>query len=50
MRCLVRWNSFTVEYNIQEKEMDLENAKTVAKFEGRLNIEVKRQKRINKRR
>jgi len=31
--------------------MDLENAKkTVAKFEGRLNIEVKRQKRINKRR
>ena len=47
---LVRWKGFIVENNTWEKEEDLKNAKElVNEFEGRLEAEVKQQKRINKR-
>jgi len=44
----VQWKGFTVEYNIWKKEKDLENTKEiVAKFEGRLNIKVRRQEKLD---
>jgi len=40
VKYLVQWNRFTVEHDMWKKE---ENTKeVVTKFEGRLNIEVKR--------
>jgi len=42
-RYLVRWKRFMAEYNIWEKEKDLENAKElVDKFGERLRAEVRR--------
>ena len=50
MKYLVYWKRFIVENNTWEKEEDLKNAKElVNEFEGRLEAEVKQQKRINKR-
>ena len=40
---LVHWKGFIVEYNIQKKEEDLENAKKmVVDFEERVSTEVRR--------
>ena len=48
MKYLVRWKGFTVEYDSWEKEEDLENTKKViAEFEVRLNIEVRRQEKLD---
>ena len=48
VKYLVWWKGFTVEYNIWEREEDLENVKeVVAKFEGRLNVEVKQQEKLD---
>ena len=45
---LVRWKGFMAENNIWEKEEDLENAKElVDEFEGRLNVEVRRQEKLD---
>jgi len=47
---LVRWKGFIVENDIWKKEKCLENMrKLVDKFEGRLEIEVRQQERIDKR-
>ena len=43
VKYLVQRKRFTVEHNTWEREEDLENAKeVVAKFEGRLSIEVRK--------
>ena len=43
VKYLVQWKGFTAEYNIQEREEDLENARKVVKeFKGRMSTEVKR--------
>ena len=48
MKYLVQWKRFTVENNIWEKEEDLENAKeAVVKFKGRMNAEIRRQRKLN---
>ena len=45
---LVWWKGFTAEHNSWEKEEDLENAKElVAEFERRMNIKVRRQKKLD---
>ena len=45
---LVWWKGFTAEHNSWEKEKDLENAKElVAEFERRMNIKVRRQKKLD---
>jgi len=44
----VQWKGFTTEYNIWEKEENLENAKkVVVKFEGKMNIEVRKQEKLD---
>jgi len=44
----VEWKGFTVEHDSWEKEEDLENAKElVAEFERRMNLEVRRQKKLD---
>ena len=46
-RYLVRWKGFMAENNTWEKGEDLENAKKlVDEFEGRLNIKVRQQEKI----
>ena len=48
MKYLMQWKGFTVEHNSWEKEEDLENAKElVAEFEERINIEVRRQEKLD---
>ena len=40
---LIWWKEFTVEYNIWEREKNLENSKkTVAEFEKKISAEVRR--------
>ena len=42
MKYLVQWKGFTAEYDIWEREGDLENVKeVVAEFEGRINAELR---------
>lgn len=44
---LVHWKEFIAEYNIQEKEKDLWNAKEVViDFERKTSIEVRKQKKL----
>ena len=44
----MEWKGFTVEHDSWEKEEDLENAKElVAEFERRMNLEVRRQKKLD---
>ena len=48
MKYLVWWKWFTAEYNMLEREKDLENAKkAVAEFERRLSAEVRRQEKLD---
>jgi len=45
---LVRWKRFTAEYNTWEKGEDLEHAKeALEEFEGRMNVEVRRQEKLD---
>jgi len=37
----VYWKKFTAESNTWEREENLENAKVVAEFEGKLNAKVR---------
>ena len=49
VKYLVWWKRFTAEYNSWERKKDLENAKkTVAKFEERVNTEVRRQEKLDR--
>jgi len=44
---LVQWKGFIAESDTWEKKEDLENArKALEEFEGRMNVEVRRQKKI----
>ena len=44
----MRWKRFTVEYDSWERKKDLENIKeVVAEFKGRVNVEVRRQDKLN---
>ena len=46
---LVHWKGFTVEYDTWERREDLGNAKEVLEdFEGRVDVEVRRQEKINR--
>ena len=46
---LVHWKGFMVEYNSWKREEDLENVKEmVAEFEERVNIEVRRQEKLDR--
>ena len=48
IKYLVQWKGFTAEHNSCEKKEDLENAKeVVAEFEGRMNVEVRRQEKLD---
>ena len=45
---LVRWKRFIAEHNIQEKGEDLGHTKeTLEEFEGRMNMEVRRQEKLD---
>ena len=45
---MVWWKGFTIEHDSWEKEKDLENIKkVVAKFERRINTEVRRQEKLD---
>jgi len=45
---LVRWKGFIAEYDIWEKEEDLENARGVMeKFEERMSMKIRRQEMLN---
>ena len=45
----VYWKGFTVENNIWEKEENLENTKKlVNEFEGRIEVEVRQQEKVEK--
>ena len=47
VKYLVWWKRFIVEYDSWEKKEDLENTKEiVAEFKERINIEVRRQKKL----
>ena len=44
---LVQWKRFTAESNTWEKRENLENAReALEKFKGRMNVEVRRQEKI----
>ena len=44
----MQWKEFMVEHDSWEKEEDLENIKKlVAEIEGRMNIEVRRQEKLD---
>ena len=48
IKYLVQWKEFTAEHNSWEKEENLENTKeSVAKFEKRINAEVRRQEKLD---
>ena len=48
IKYLVQWKRFMVEYNSWEKEEDLENTKElVVEFKGRINVEVRRQEKLD---
>jgi len=48
VRYLVWWKRFRAKHDSWEKKKDLENTKeTVTKIKGRLNIEVKKQEKLN---
>ena len=45
---LVRWKEFTTEEDTWERKEDLKNAgEVLEEFEGRMNMEVRRQEKIN---
>ena len=45
---LVQWKVFTVENDSWKKEENLKNAKEeVAEFEGRMNVEIRRQDKLD---
>ena len=47
---LVQWKRFIAKNNIWEKKEDLENMRElVDKFEGKLSVEVRRQKEVEER-
>ena len=47
VKYLVWWKRFIVEYDSWEKKEDLENTKEiVAEFKERINMEVRRQKKL----
>ena len=49
IKYLVQQKEFTIEYNVQKKKKDLENTKeVVAEFEGRINVKVQRQEKLDK--
>ena len=49
VKYLVQWKGFTVEYDSWEKEEDLENVKKiVVEFEERMNVEVRRQEKLER--
>jgi len=46
---LVRWKGFTVESDTWEKEEDLKNAKKLVEdFEGRVEVEIRRQEKLDR--
>jgi len=48
IKYLVQWKRFIVEHNSWEKEEDLENTKElVVEFKGRINVEVRRQEKLD---
>ena len=48
VKYLVYWKRFTAKNDIQKREKDLENTKeTVAEFEERLSIEMRKQKYLD---
>ena len=48
VKYLVQWNEFITEYDSWKKKKDLENTKKVVKeFERRINVEVRRQKKLD---
>jgi len=45
---LVQWKGFTVEHDSWEKKGNLENIEeTVEEFKGRMNVEVRRQEKLD---
>ena len=45
---MVWWKKFIIDHNFWKREEDLENIKDiVAKFEGRLNTEVRKQEKLD---
>ena len=45
---LIRWKGFTAEHDTWEKKEDLGNAKeALEEFEGRMNVEVRRQEKLD---
>ena len=45
---MVQWKGFTVEHDSWKRKEDLESTrKVVTEFEGRVNIEVKRQEKLD---
>ena len=45
---LVRWKGFTVEEDIWERKKNLKNAReALGEFEGRMNVEIRRQEKID---
>ena len=48
VKYLVQWKQFMAEYDNQEREEDLKNAKkVVVNFEGSMNAEVSRQEKLD---
>jgi len=47
VKYLVQWKRFMAKYDIWEREEDLENVKVVVEFERRLNVEVRRQEKLD---
>ncbi len=46
---MVQWKGFTVKHNSWEKEKNLENTREVVEeFKGRINVEVRRQEKLDK--
>ena len=47
VKYLVQWKGFTAEHDSWEKKENLEyTKKVVVEFEGRLNVEVRRQEKL----